>query len=399
MRILRKECRKILDPKLLLIIAVFTFLYYQMFLHITSYQSVTAILPVALQLLDEAGATLTVDELELLCEKRETVIAKLNPVLAANDVLSAAKVENYDQMLACYAELSARDDRTDTENMVYWEIFHITASSNTDRGEAAAYCSQIKYLDRKIEELQNCFWFNVPAAKAEQLMETVDLSATSLFRRAETRFCQREMSLLPFGIMSDLWGDMRYIAVLLVLNCLILLVPWQVQERRREVLALYASTHTGRGIFGKQFLSGLLSCGAVCALQLLLYLACFASKGFLAFWRCPAWTDGVNMLWLPVSFGLYIAVFLFMVWLFTLGCAAAAYCIGRCAASYVSGIALSIPIGGLLCVSGRYLFNAPFFFSLGVRVPLWEVFALTVWLILAGGVLFLFLRRDQKRGL
>lgn len=101
--------------------------------------------------------------------------------------------------------------------------------------------------------------------------------------------------------------------ILLAICSLILLVPCQIHERLCEVTALYATTHTGRRIFGKQFAAELVSCGLVSALQLFIYVGIFISKGLTVYWKYSAWPDGTTTFWFDISYGTYMAIYLFMV--------------------------------------------------------------------------------------
>lgn len=390
MRIIMKECRKILDLRVLAVIAVFTFLFYRMFMEyafsVNEWWS-DAVFSLREELMEEVGATLVKEELPALYGKRQELVSKIDGHEAAKAVMEEAGVRGFEELAMLYYEAPGTNGKISD----LW----------FRAGEVTEYIRQVEDLD---DLAARCLYegdFSVPPQDAERIIrERYGAIASPLFVEATTRFCRREQSMLPHSVLLRvLWPDMRKMTVLLVICNFLLLVPYQVHERLRGVLPLYAATRTGRRIFRKQFWAGLISCGILCAVQLAVYSGVFMARGLGAFWKCPAWSDTVTATWFPFSFGAYMAVYLLMAWLFAMGGGALAYCIGRWASNYVAGIAAAIPMGGAACWIGQTMLHSVFWFYLDVRMPLWEIPALAVWLSAAGCLAALVFGNDKRRGL
>lgn len=400
MRIIGKECRKILDLRVLAVLVAFTFVYYQVFMedaYSVNGRWMKYVYAMMAELAEEVGTTLSRDELPVLDKKRQELAEKADARIAGNTVLADLNVGNLGELESAWEEINEKqmqgEGLTEEEQRLASEIMAL-------RNGGGEYLRQMEYLE-DLREI--CLYeerFGVSGEDAERIVGQYWGWASPLYQKAEALFCQREMSMIPHSFYLDvLWPDMMDMARLLAICCFLLIVPWQVHERLRGVAPLCASTRVGRGIFGRRLWAALVSCGLMCIVQLLVYLVAFVSRGYWAFWRCPGWSDSVNEFWLPFSMGLYMLVYMLMVWLFAMGCAVLAYCISRWASNYVAGVALSIPAAGAACYLGTRLFHNLFCFYLAVRVPLWEVLVLVAWLGAGAGLAAFVLGRDRRREL
>ncbi len=396
MRIIGKECLKILDLRRISVIVIFTVMYYLLFIHLDTYPHIptlggmteTSYVP---ELVRDVGPSLSRDQWYLLEEKRRTLLAEINEILSSHPALAEAGIDTYDKWKEAYHALFLASETSTLATHVM--------SLYTQEGPAQRCLSLLSYIDDLNEIYEMGFLFSVPPSEAASIAEEHWSYASPLYKKVIPLFCQRDLSMLPLTISTLLWTDMRHMIILLIICSLILLVPCQIQERLCEVIPLYATTHTGRRIFTKQFAAQLLSCGIVTLVQLLIYVGIYISKGLAVYWNCPAWPAEFNTFWLDITFGTYMAIYLSMMWLFVMGNTVLAYCIGRCSGNYIVGIAISIPIGGIVCFLGRKLLFAPFAFTEYVRVPLWEPLGLLLWLALTGLLLMTVLKRDRIRNL
>ncbi len=402
MRIIAKECGRILDPRRLLLIAMFTLLYYQIFMNVDDYPenypntpTASAVWSFQRALVEEIGPVLTLEDWHFLEEKQEELHGKADEAIASNMALQELGISDFDTYKKTLAD-SSHSDISEEERRRCLKIISVSQ----DNAEVQQYIRLLERIDNMDTPRKFGYLFEVPKNEAEVLtIKNYGTWATPLFLKAKTIFCQREYSLLPYQLTWLLWEDMRRMTILLVICSLILLVPYQIHERLCGVTPLYAATHTGRKIFGIQWKAEIFSCGLISALQLLAYLGIFAAKGLTVYWKCPAWPEEFNTFWLDISFGAYMALYMFMIWFFIMGNTVLAYMIGRCCSNYIAGIAVSIPLGCVVSYLGRRLFNSPFAFTENVVVPLWEPMALAAWLAAAGGLLIFLLKKDRIRDL
>ena len=279
MRIIRKECIKILVSKRLPAIILFTVLYYILFMQIQKYPYIFSWGIVSQQryvseLVEDVGPSLSGEEWHRMEAKRQELLAKVREICSANAVLADAGIYDYETWLEAYQELFFIPDenKLSDENSILdnkQKLRREVMALYQQEGESQKCLTLLQYIDNLeyIHEL-GCL-FSVPASEAETVAREYWGHATPLFQKAIAVFCQRDLSMLPHMMFMLLWEDMHAMTILLVICSLILLIPCQIHEKLCEVTALYATTRTGRRIFGKQFAAHLIACGFVSALQLL----------------------------------------------------------------------------------------------------------------------------------
>ena len=402
MRIIGKECRKILDIRLLLIIAVFTFLFYNLFMQITIYPTGGQCtdspydIPFAVELVQEIGPVLSLGDRSVLEDKINELKQEYNEVIASDEILQKAGITNYDVLRSREEILrdTSEEEMTKEDEAVMREIDYLTYSNE----KTSRLSFQIQYAGN-VDEFRGSAYGVSPAEADALVEERYGDYATELFKTAKKEKCTKDyVSLIPEGVFYIIQEDMRHMAVLLIICFFILMVPYQVRERLRGVTSLYATTRTGRKIFGRQFVAGLLSCGMVGFIQLLIYLGIYGAKGLMAFWKCPAWSRASNMYWLDfLPFGAYMIIYMLLVWFFAMTALVLAYWIGRKAVNYVAGIAISIPVGGTVSFGASALFVKLFYIDERVYMAFWELIVILVWLVFAGIMLAVRLKRDRKR--
>ena len=103
MKILIKECKKIMDIRVLLVIAVFTVLFYHLFLEVTIYpaggQTTNSPydMPFYAELIESWGTSLPREDWSKLDEKRKELEEAYTRIIAADQVLADAKITNYQE--------------------------------------------------------------------------------------------------------------------------------------------------------------------------------------------------------------------------------------------------------------------------------------------------------------
>lgn len=405
MTVFVKECKKILDLRILLILGVFTFMYYFVYMEISAYpaggqETMSSYdIPFAAELVKEKGPFLSIRDGSFIEDKIRRMTEEYNEIIAADQQLRAVGITTLDEMRKWRGRQMEKEETElgQEERDVMKRCDELTF----DDPVTSKLGFEIQYAER-IRDSRG-IQYGVPQEEADALIREIydDPDTTELYKTAMRQRCtKQEVSLLPSGLLYIVQEDMRYLAVLLILCFLALMVPYQIRERLRGVTGLYAATRTGRKIFGKQFVAGTASCGLVGLLQLIVYLSVCAGKGMLVFWRCPAWAADSNDYWLDgISFGSYIVLYMLLIWMFAMAGLVAAYWIGRKASGYIPAISISIPVGGILCAVALTLFNRLFRIFPTDRIALWQLFVLGVWILAAGIFLFIRLRRDKRRDL
>ena len=347
MKILIKECKKIMDIRVLLVIAVFTVLFYHLFLEVTIYPAGGQTtdsqydMPFYAELIESWGTSLPREDW-----------SKLD-----------AKITNYQEFSKTQETFFDKDTLTDEEKKIDQELSRLVFEDS--KGSKLFF--ELQVLDR-LDEYKN--------------LQNGD-----------------SISLMPSGIFYIVEKDMRMMGILLLICFAILALPYLIRERLCHVLPLYATTATGRKLFDRQFQALVVCCGFVGIVQFGIYVLVYVIKGLAVFWKGDCINDTGLQLWCKnLPFGFYMLLYMLLVFLFVLAAVVLLYLIGRTAGNYIAGIAFAIPacagIGFLLIHIFVHLFQEPMEEN---GLPYSEVLWILGWILACACVLWQKMHRDHYR--
>ena len=289
MKILIKECKKIMDIRVLLVLAVFTVLFYHLFLEVTIYPAGGQTtdsqydMPFYAELIESWGTSLPREDWSKLDEKRKELEEAYTRIIAADPVLADAKITNYQEFSKTRETFFDKDTLTDEEKKIYQELSRLVFEDS--KGSKLFF--ELQVLDR-LDEYKN--------------LQNED----SIF-------------LMPGGIFYIVEKDMRMMGILLLICFAILALPYLVRERLCHVLPLYATTATGRKLFDRQFQALIVCCGFVGIVQFCIYVLVYVIKGLAVFWKGDCINDTGLQLWCKnLPFGFYMLLFRLLVFVFVL---------------------------------------------------------------------------------
>ena len=371
MKILIKECKKIMDIRVLLVIAVFTVLFYHLFLEVTIYPAGGQTtdspydMPFYAELIESWGTSLPREDWSKLDEKRKELEEAYTRIIAADPVLADAKITNYQEFSKTRETFFDKDTLTDEEKKIDQELSRLVFEDS--KGSKLFF--ELQVLDR-LDEYKN--------------LQNED-----------------SISLMPGGIFYIVEKDMRMMGILLLICFAILALPYLVRERLCHVLPLYATTATGRKIFDRQFQALVVCCGFVGIVQFGIYVLVYGIKGLAVFWKGDCINDTGLQLWCKnLPFGFYMLLYMLLVFVFVLAAVVLIYLIGRTAGNYIAGIAFAIPacagIGFLLIHIFVHLFQKPMEEN---GLPYSEVLWILGWILVCVYVLWQKMNRDHYRDL
>lgn len=155
MKILIKECKKIMDIRVLLVIAVFTVLFYQLFLEVTIYPAGGQTtdsqydMPFYAELIESWGTSLPREDWSKLDEKRKELEEAYTRIIAADPVLADAKITNYQEFSKTQETFFDKDTLTDEEKKIDQELSRLVFEDS--KGSKLFF--ELQVLDR-LDELQ-----------------------------------------------------------------------------------------------------------------------------------------------------------------------------------------------------------------------------------------------------
>ena len=137
MRIIWKECKKILDIRLVLILLAFTTLFYNMFMEITIYPSggqhtdSPYDIPFAAELVKDLGPSLKIKDWSKIDDKIEELKNEYNTIIASNKILNEAGITTFDEMKNYWDKEDDEKELTKEEQKIDTEINRLTFLDET----------------------------------------------------------------------------------------------------------------------------------------------------------------------------------------------------------------------------------------------------------------------------
>ncbi len=314
MRIILKECKKVFDIKIIIILAVFTALFYIGFMEITIYPAGGQFtdsqydVPFRAELIKEWGVNLSKKDWSKVEKKRQELKAEFEKLIVDNKLLKENNISTFDEF-------------------------------NQKKNELSDKKSNSKKEKELMEEIDNLTFENSATSKILFNLQALDKMETK-----KEHMTKDYVSLLHEGVIYMWNQDVLKLCLLLLICFFVLIVYYQVKERLSGGIPIFVSTHTGRRIFKIQFLASLISCTIVGLIQILLYLFTWYMKGLSIFWDCESWCP-TQVFWNSTwKYGTYIILELFVIIVFLLATVSLIYTIARFVPNYVVGIAVSIPV-------------------------------------------------------
>lgn len=367
MRVILKECRKILDPKILLVLCVFSILYFKMFLLAVDYPATFNYVdspydvPFARDLVSEFGPTVAISEWDKIENKNAELEKQFAALIQEEPIFTENGIYDRESLQKVRDELFDKNERTEKDNDLAEKIHYYELTKK----ESSKLVFEMQYLR------------NLNAFKDDS---------------------RQSMSLLPSGVVYALQDDMKYMMVLIMICSFALIIPYHVKERVSNVLQIAMTTNIGRKCYRKQMTAGILSCLLVGIVQMLAYTFVYMKNGLSFFWVCENWAFNYSdQIFDGISFGSYMAMYALFILLFTIISVVAMHWIGRIAINYIAGIAISIPVGAVMCMFYCSVLAHLFYRTVESYFAGWEIVAAMISTCIMLGLGILRIRVDTQK--
>ena len=397
MKLLVYEVKKILNVKLLIVLCLFTMLFYNMFIAIWIHPEDSADCraqnDLATVLREEYGYETHVpyEDYEVLEEVRQEQIRKLDEMVLRSGLLQEAGITSYQQLRAI--EYDSMSDAVEEElNRIMF-----------DEGIREVFLTQT--IEGIYDDMKVCPTFGVEAGKEREAADKFLLIGSmyddytkEAIERVASVIKENRLSLMPTSILYHLLFDFPRFGVLLVISCLLLILPYQIRERLAGVNPLMATTHTGRNLWKRRYSSAVIACVFVCAVQSLIFCMVLNRADVLQYWNYAISGNDRNMFWFDMSFGTYLIVNFVLYTIVAVSIMTVFYLISRLSANYIVGVAIGIPItvviGALLPLFTRAFLSVERSMLYDVVRPIGIVFILFV---AAMCIVFALQKWDKRR--
>ncbi len=338
MRIFRNELKKLLNWRLLLILAIFTGLFYFMFLnfYLNDYRSghpSTESVELGRQMAEKYGPSLDAAEQK----KFETVDY---PAIknAASRELAGIK-EFRDAGITTVDEFDALSEKKDDASQALYHNLENCWNSGVPMHPSRpdAY-----YM---YQEARDYVMGEIDTVRKTTAQERVSSALTGAARtravELEERTASEGIPILPWPTTGD-WGYlMRYFSALLLFTVAILITPYLVRERRSGVRGIAYTCQKGRSLFAAQFGASLVAAALAEAVQAAVFFAAFFNSPHRVdrlFFGCDC--SG----WWNMTFGQYIAWNCAVLAVLAFGFAMVSFAVSKFCKNYIAAIAVQIPL-------------------------------------------------------
>ena len=397
MRLLFKELKKIFNPLLILILALFSAVYSVIILYIIQglvFGSPDYYLPFGRELISEFGTEISLDEWDALLQKRDGILEKLNGYVRESEVFAKYCIETYVDYQTKIEEYSQHSAYADAEFELRNEDFRLYK-------EASEYAKLVFDYD-----LSDCYVYNkdynlILADESDYDAMIAEYPAASpeyaYIAAREKEIATRDYTSLYIPRTYDIFFEDTFrMFILEAIWCIVLILPYIIKERIVNARPMQLATRTGRGIFGVQAGACALG-GAIIGLLLdTVYAALLGISGHFTYFPCDM--NATELLWIDISFGNYLLIHAAAVILFSVCAALALYFIGKLVNSYIAGIGIALPVLAALV----WGFVSYFRYPLNMRSPSLAaaVIKLCAVLLIFAVIVFavlIMLKRDKVR--
>ncbi len=406
MRQVWNEVKKILNGKVLLIIGIITVLYYLVFLDVTypnGYPATTNC-ELAAELIQRVGPSMGPEERMVLDEIYMEWQPIWNQIIEEDaDFWAEYAVYTYDDFVAQRQEfLWAEENNDTTASNASAELFIEKSNEiifETHKEEAFMHQS-IEYLKEVYDEggvinLTEAEW-KTYWQEREANFKAWGISEGAKEREHELR-TRESLSLLPYETIEYYMQNLSYFAGLLVITCLLLVVPYCVQDRLSRMESLMLTTRAGRRLIKKQMAAVLICSLLFSLLNIMIFWLVLHSKNISVFHDCNIVTS-ITDFWFDFTFKNYMFITLGLVLLLGIGAGMIAFYVSKVSANYIAAIAISIPVSILLVLVSIGVTMAPFRMT-RQRGAFHQIYWLAGFLLVALAGAALFRYRERKRQL
>lgn len=375
MRILTKELRRLFDVRLIVILILFSIVYISIFLSIArkdwNYSSSPYDVDFYRELVACFGPELSIDEWDEFMAVRQKLIDEFMDEVRKSPVMSKHGINTYEK----YREERNKiyelygEDMTKEDKELYDELFRIELNDEI----TCPLNFKLQAMNWICDDKEDGYIFT-DELNADNIISKnyVSKQSDNYKRRYKFHMTADHISLIHESAINTVDGDFKWVIILSVIWCFVLIMPYQVSERLRCVRLVKLPTFTGRKIFDQQavasgcsgMLTGIILCG--------IYALLLWRKGAFDFLQCNISVHALEY-WFDISYIQYLMIYALFIILGSVGAALLSYIVGRLSLNYIAGIGIAIPISVVYATVISMLGTAPF--DMGYNIyQTWSVF-------------------------
>ena len=358
MRIFRKEIRKLLNIWLIMILLMFSMVYVSQIPYISmdwwNHSASPYEVDLHRELISKFGATITIDEWDDFMSFRQDLIDDLMDYVLQDEIMQKYDIDTYEKYEE-QKEITSIGEEHETE--LGQEFSRLIFDDKV----TSPLIFKIQTLDELVSTKESGYIFSTDEA-AESKIHDLD-HFKNMSDSAQNRLVQlwtgKELSLLHEAVTENVKDDFVRMAILAVIWSFVLILPYQITERLKNMRDIQLTTATGRKIFGKQAAVSALLGALIGVMVSGVYAYMLWKKGAFDFIHCP-----INIMmiryWVDMTYGQFLLLYAFELIAASVISALLAYLIGRISANYIVGLGISIPVTVILCFAVNRIMIIPF---------------------------------------
>ncbi|WP_137791055.1 hypothetical protein [Bacillus sp. E(2018)] len=331
MRILFNEIRKLFSVKIICLLLLVSFIVYQLFImfefeHFPNGRPQLDGFRATQKMLKDYGEFMDNEEFQAFKEIKEQRIAEATEYLKSQKEMVAAGIDTYEK----FSNMDLENEKLDAlyskiifEDYVdvFWEIQ--AREEIIDRYEHPEH-----FIEHELTPKQN--------ARMDELVEN-----------GSTKAIFTNVVFENYNVL------IKYVAILILLNIMIVLMPLYIRDKRNHVQLLQYTSKTGRNLFSSKLLSGLTASLIIITAQLAFFFFMYRGNDTSMFF--PLSINSIFnsfVSWYDLTFFQYIVLTVICVYLLGIALVLVGAWISSIAPNYMTSVGLHVPLAFLLFGTG-----------------------------------------------
>lgn len=335
MRIIINEIKKIFNITNLIVVGILTILMWVLFISFEievfpNGQPTTESFNESIYMLEKYGLEMDEEEFKDYKIRREDKAKEATKYLSINEESVRLGINTYEDYLD--AKQNTLDKRgnekeTDIKNLLNKIIFEDNISLFWE-------LSAIDYFIERYEDKE--FWMDSEIDYSNKVIEK---------RHQELTNSDNANSPFNFVIYTNYNELIIWINILSIMIIATMISPIFINDNKNKVNYLQYSSKTGRKIFNKKIISGVISAIILITIQLGIFFTVYKSNNTYQFWDCSinsVFSDTYS--WIDITFGKYIILTVILTYILGIAVCIVSMFVSSKVSTYISLIGIQIPI-------------------------------------------------------
>lgn len=341
--IILNEIKKIFELKSILIVSMITFVIYHLSIsfyvdHFPNGRPQLDVYNVSVEMLEDYGDSMDDDEFEDFKNIYNKQVKQADKYLKEDKDAIKAKITNYEEFRNKHGDLNSKI-LFEKEVDLFWEL------------EARE-------------------WFIETYEHKEQTKEGIYQRSNEKQRERVSEILKSDEinSVLPQMVMENYIDYIKNVAFLIMLSIMFMISPIYLRDKRNDLSYLQYSSKTGRNLFKKKIIAGLLSSFIIITVQLALFMLIYSSNRIGIFLNSSTLSifNWIDIRWFDTTFIQYIVLTILGVYLLGFIITMLVMFISSIVSNYISVIGIQIP---LIIINGYIFIKYLILMLMSIHLP------------------------------